>query len=302
MAEIYERIKINELQQLLGSNVSDKNLMVIQDEEDTKKITIEDLKEVFSNNSKLENLEAKLMEYMDEMKSFIDEQIAGIKKEQESMNSTLSNIQKSMDSVTKTVDKLDNKVTEFGSTVESLAAKVDSLNTDVEALTTNVTNVDGKLDDINSDITSMKKSISLNTEDIENHSTTIDNIKDTLTTLQTTVDGLTVDMGNVDTDISAAIEKLRLDIMKYIEYYHHVDEDPPNWDDPGSMDYATVKEMVNTLFPVGSIITTTLKENPSKYIKDTTWENISGEDFEDGNDINSTDPDTISVYIWKRTL
>ena len=109
-------------------------------------------------------------------------------------------------------------------------------------------------------------------------------------------------MGNVDTDISAAIEELRLEIMKYIEYYHHVDEEPPNWDDPGSMDYATVKEMVNTLFPVGSIITTTNKDNPSRYISGTTWANITGEDFEDGDDINSTDPDSISVYIWKRTL
>lgn len=302
MAEIIERIKINELQQLLGSNVSNSNLMVIQDNEDTKKITIKDLKEVFSNSSKLDALEAKLMEYMNEMKASIDEEISEIKKEQISMNSTLSNIQKSMDSVTKTVDKLDDKVTEFGSTVESLSAKVDSLNSDVEALTENVTNVDGKLDDINSDITAMKKSIALNTEEIEGHSTTLDNIKETLKTLQTTVDGLTTDMGNVDTDISAAIEKLRIEIMKYIEYYHHVDEDPPNWDDPGSMDYATVKEMVNTLFPVGSIITTTLKDNPSRYISGTTWENITGEDFEDGDDINSTDPDTISVYIWKRTL
>ena len=68
----------------------------------------------------------------------------------------------------------------------------------------------------------MKKNIALNTEDIEGHSTTLDNIKETLKTLQTTVDGLTTDMGNVDTDISAAIEKLRIEIMKYIEYYHHV--------------------------------------------------------------------------------
>ena len=298
MSTYNEKIKINELQEI--SEVSDSNLMVIQDDEDTKRIDIKTLKEVFSNNSKINNLEIKLVEMINTLRISMDDRMSSIENANEDIEKDIETLQLDISSTDKTVSQLDIKVNSLDKNMDKAITNIVTINSKIAAIEEVILSINSSIASINAEIELIKDDVSANSNDIELIRTNIQSIETSISNIQDIISNIDTTLGGVDQTIIDSCEELRLDIMKYIEFYHHVEEYPPNFDDPGSMDYTTITEVIDTLCPVGSVLPTTSITNPSTFMKNTEWENITGIDFTDGEDIDATVEGEVSIYLWKR--
>lgn len=249
-------IKIHELPSKKYLEIADTNIMVIEDSEDTKQVPIADLKRLFSSDDKINAIVDQLNTKFNEFKSELTRMVQDLINEDTDFEVRLNNLYQDHEQTKKKLGKLQEDL-------------VDAQN-DIIEIFDHLTKSDGRLNTLESTAADHEKRIKTLEDKVANHETRIvalekdnETNKKNITQLQKDLHSLSEHVDEevdrldtkIDTDVKGAkeySEKLYDDALAYIDYYHHIHEYPPNFDEP----YLDDPIVARYIYPVGAVYQT----------------------------------------------
>lgn len=252
-------IKIKELPIKTLDAISSTDIMVIEDNIDTKQITVQDLQLFFSSDKKITALKDAVESTMNEIVNDFTQQMAKLLRDDAEINKRIDDLYSDHERTKARLGDLIEKVVD----IENL------LNATIERVESNelaISNLQEFTKEIRSDL-------DIAIKNIENHKEQISDIqdKDKEQDLRFEVDEQFINefkeeyekkMEELDNlieedrdEAKRYSDQLYDQIMKYIDFYHHLHEDPPNFDDPNQAD----TQQMNLIYKVGTIYETTIE-------------------------------------------
>lgn len=253
-------VKIHELPTKNSDAVLDTDIMVIEDGQDTKQISIRDLKLILDSKQTLESIKNSIEKEMNDLTDNVEKSVKEINKIAESLRTEFSDTSEEISRINKTLESIQKNYSDIADTVEKLETFRSSVEKSIEDINKVLTNHTNTISDISKQTTSNAKDLKSlkNTVDTQQKSINdnIHNIEELQSSLSSEVERLEELLQNVDDSEREYAEKLYDDVMKYIDYYHHIHENPPNFDEPYQGD-PVIADYIN---PIGSIYQTTDKD------------------------------------------
>lgn len=256
------QIKIAELPQKgHADGIKDTDLMILEDTIDTYKVLVKDLKIVFSADEKitamrtnLENQIKNVQKQVDNLTTKYDKSISNLEGQYATVNQDITDVKKKMQALQQSqlqletsVSNLDQKTTQNANNITDLFSKYATQDREISNLKSTVKNHSDQIAIMGQTLTTNSDNISaLQTRcaDIENSITVVNG------TLQKNID-------NLRSDLTTYADTLYDRCIKYIDYYHHIHENPPNFDEPYNERSNTT---VAYIMPVGAIYETMDKD------------------------------------------
>lgn len=234
--ESNSNIKIHELPSIQSTNVDPSDLLVIETSSDTYSIKIEEIRVLLNSDEKVNAIYNQLSVIISEMNSAISETVHLLK---ESIDINKSSIQ----SVIEYVEQVKHQISDIQILIKSINEITDNHKSLLESIQDIQTEHSNMIVENSANIEDATELINITIEDIgtlkevtnSTNSTVVD-IENTLSKFISNtnliVDNLKkMDIDNLDISKKYS-EDLYSDCMKYIDYFHHVHSEPPNFDEP----------------------------------------------------------------------
>lgn len=260
------QVKIKELPSKSFAEITDDDIMVIEDSSDTKQIPVSALKLFFSSDNKLNALSTKLDSKFEELQNMItrlnqeigsgndalDKRITNLYNDHESTKQRLGALKEDVVDVQNHISEMDEHFETVDSQIKALQELTDTHTKQIKALQDTVNNHEGRIVNLEADNKTNKQAII----DIKQSIKDLDKkFTDEVARLDKK------DEENKESNIQYS-DQLYEDCMKYIDYYHHIHTNPPNFDEP----YKGDPIVANYIHPVGTIYTTSDPEfNPGEW-------------------------------------
>lgn len=284
--------KLKELPVKTQDTIQDTDIMVVEDEYDTKQATIRDLKILFSSDKKIELLREYLDNTISELQKSTDTALSELTSKYNEVLSLYQNAQSAISTLSdrftelqKHMNTIDDDVDDLQNTTSQHTKSIDTINTNISNIKTTLQNYKKLIDTNTNNITSIDKTVTANKNEYDSfvkaYNTTIEEIKHDIIRLDN-------DITNSNTSYSNSLKDTYDTIMKYIDYYHHIHTHPPNFDNPPSDPDNPATEL-----PVGSVFVTVLKDFTPNGILSGMWEMA-------GTSIATVDNDELIQYIFIR--
>ena len=267
-------IKIKELPKKSLGEIMGNDLMVIEDGEDTKQITILSLQSFFGNDKKLEALASDYNAKFKIVNDKIAELVKQITDGDDAIKSTITNLYNDHELTKRRLGRLQEDLTDAENDIVEIFRRLKDAEDFLDTLKNFTENYEERISKNEEDIADLKNRVSvLETNDKANR-TDIDNLRKDLTSLSKHVDTEVKRLDDrIDTVISSYkdyIDKVYDDMLKYIDYYHHIHTNPPNFDEP----YKGDQMVSNYIYPVGTIFTTSTPDFETNKWFPGTWKYI----------------------------
>ena len=288
-------IKIKELPKKQLTEIQSTDIMVIEDSTDTYQIPIEDLRLFFSNDEKLQSIINKVDEIYSELDNKIDDAIKDFDTTNNDFESRLTNLFEDHERTKQQLGKIREELTDAQNDIVEIQEHLKNNDTsiaDVEEVLKDHSNrietLEEKTADHEDRITLLENDNATNKIDIANLQAEVTQFKqDMVTEIKRLDDRIT----SINTENHEYTDKAYDNLMLYIDYYHHVHEFPPNFDEP----YKGDPMVARYIHPVGTIFETGDPNfNPTKWFPGT-WEfkGTGASMDEEGNRI-------VDYYTWQR--
>lgn len=271
-----QTIKIHELPSILASQITNKDYMVIENDVDTYKIKIGDLKEVFSSDKKVEELQRLMIENLESFNTSIREEMDIISEGMSVINQDIEILKKSFGSVSDSLITTKRDIDEnIKPTIRDNSENIQKLLDQSSTLKQSLEKVSATLGEAISDIEKIKNDADQNTQTINEYSAMVVEIQNTVNNINSRVDSFIEDIGvllSTKNEMWASdLEETYLRLKKQIDYWHHDSVDLGHDDDVGVV--ASNKLISDLVTPPGSVYETWSDEDPSViYGNDTVWE------------------------------
>lgn len=267
-------IKIKELPVKSLDSINSTDLMIIEDSIDTKQITVEDLQLFFSSDKKVTALRESMEQLLTELENEFNEKINSLRRDDNEIENRLNDLYNDHERTKQRLGNLIEKVVDIENLLNTTIERVEKNETSISNLQKFTTEIRSDLD------TAMKN--------IEDHTDEIDKIKDKNEEqdLRFEVDEEYINefkeeydkkMKELDETINTDRETAKTysdqlydQIIQYIDFYHHLHEDPPNFDDPNQAD----TQQMNLIYKVGTIYETTIEDFEPEGNLPGTWEYV----------------------------
>lgn len=288
-------IKIKELPKKQLTEIQSTDIMVIEDSTDTYQIPIEDLRLFFSNDEKLQSIINKVDEIYSELDNKIDDAIKDFDTTNNDFESRLTNLFEDHERTKQQLGKIREELTDAQNDIVEIQEHLKNNDTsiaDIEEVLKDHSNrietLEEKTADHEDRITLLENDNATNKTDIANLQAEVTQFKqDMATEIKRLDDRIT----SINTENHEYTDKAYDNLMLYIDYYHHVHEFPPNFDEP----YKGDPMVARYIHPVGTIFETGDPNfNPTKWFPGT-WEfkGTGASMDEEGNRI-------VDYYTWQR--
>lgn len=290
-------IKIKELPVKSYNGISGEDIMVIEDKNDTKQITVQDLQLFFSSDIKLtalkETMEASLAELEKNFNNKLKEMISDdntTKKQLTDLYNDHERTKARLGDLIEKVTDLENLLNDTIERVEKNELSISNLQTYTKQIRTDLDKAITRIDGHDKKISNIEEKDKEQDLRFEVNEISFNELKEAyekkIVELDKTI--------NEDRDTAKNYsDQLYDQIMKYIDYYHHYHEDPPNFDDPNGAD---TKQM-NLIYKVGTIYETNIEDFKPEENLPGTWEFIGF------SNIYGTDGSVkMKKYIYVRTI
>ena len=256
------QIKIAELPQKgYADGIKDTDLMILEDTVDTYKVLVKDLKIVFSADEKINAMRANLenqiknvQKQVDNLTTKYDKSIGNLEGQYATVTQDITDVKKKMQTLQQSqlqletsVSNLDQKTTENANNITDLFSKYATQDRDISNLKSTVKNHSDQ-------IAIMGQTLATNSADISALQTRCTNIENNINVISGT---LQKNIDNLRSDLTTYADTLYDRCIKYIDYYHHIHENPPNFDEPYNEKSNTT---VAYIMPVGAIYETMDKD------------------------------------------
>lgn len=282
-------IKIKELPVKMYNNLEDTDIMLVEDAEDTYSITMEQLRMYFTGDGKINDALQEMNSKFDQFKQEVETRVQELVDSNSSLSSQVTNLSQDLEQAKAQIGQLTERLT-------GVDTRLDEHDT---TLTNHTNQIESLLDTLNNEETGLVKRMEKLEEtldpsfieQVQKNKEAIEELQEQMKTVQGTfgeLDGKTV---------RKCLEELYDELMKYIDYYHHVKETPPNFNEPFEGETASTA----ITFPVGTIfeLTTPPEEDNSceaieKFPGTWTYKGVSTSINEEGEPV-------IHRYTWERT-
>lgn len=256
------QIKISELPQKgFKDGINDTDIMIIEDTADTKKISIKDLKLIFSADEKLSALRSNLENQIDETKKQVndfstrfDDELSTIKGQYSSINQDIADVKKKMSTLQQSQLQIENQVDVFSDNVSKNTSNITDLFSKYAAQNKDIVTLKDTVENHAVQISSMSQTLQSNTSDIRDIGSKCLSLESRLDSVSST---LQRNIDNLNESLINYADSLYDRCIKYIDYYHHIHENPPNFDEPYS---EMTNPTVSYILPVGAIFQTKDKD------------------------------------------
>lgn len=288
-------IKIKELPNKQFTEIKSTDIMVIEDSEDTKQITVEDLMLFFSNDEKLQSIISKVEEIYTELDKRIKDAILDFDNSTDDLETRISNLFEDHERTKSQLGKLREELTDAQNDIKNIFDHLDDNDSDIKDLQTLISEHDKKIKDLESLTSKHDTRISALEKDNETNKSNISDLQKELSDFEQHVEEeikrLDDRITSVDSDGKSYTDKAYDNIMKYIDYYHHIHEYPPNFDEP----YKGDPMVARYIHPVGTIFETGDPDfDPTKWFPGTwKFKGTGGSLDSDGNRV-------VDYYTWQR--
>lgn len=249
-------VKIHELPVKKYSELNPTDIMVLEDTSDTKQITIEQLKLFFSSDDKLqatiEYLEGLYNGLNDELDKHIDEcdgldedfesRLSNLFEDHERTKAQIGDIQEQLVDAQNDIKDIQKHLTDNDSKILKLQQTVADHEDRITENETKLANHEERLVALEADNETNKANISQLQQDLK---TLSDHVDEEIKRLD---DRIT----QINTENHEYTDKAYDNIILYIDYYHHIHEFPPNFDEP----YKGDPMVARYIHPVGTIFET----------------------------------------------
>lgn len=249
-------VKIHELPPKTYPEVKDTNIMVIEDADDTKQIPVSALKLLFSSDDKLNAMNTELTNKLNSFRTELLNMINNLKNEDSDFEARLNNlfedheqtkrklgkIQEDLIDAQNDIIELNEHLTKTDARVSTLESMTSDHEKRIKALESTTADHEKRIKALEADNATNKKNIAQLQQDLHDLSVHVDE----------EVERLDDRITQSDADRKAYTDKMYDNLMAYIDYYHHVHEYPPNFDEP----YIADPIVARYIHPVGTIFET----------------------------------------------
>ena len=249
-------VKIKELPVKTNAELESTDIMVIEDTSDTKQITIEQLRLFFSNDSKLQAISDSLQRSIDELDDKLDSHIKSCDDVYDDLGSRLNNLFEDHERTKKQVGDIQEQLVDAQNDIKEIYSHLDKVDSQISELQETVadhekriTANEEKLADHEDRIAALEKDNEINKQNI---SQLQQDLKDLSDHVDSEIKRLDNKITQVNTENHEYTDKAYDNLMLYIDYYHHVHEYPPNFDEP----YKGDPMVARYIHPVGTIFET----------------------------------------------
>ncbi|HAU84384.1 MAG TPA: hypothetical protein DCW90_02390 [Lachnospiraceae bacterium] len=260
-------IKIKELPIKPGSDIGSKDIMLIEDTVDTKQITIEDLQIFFSSDKKITALKDSLEKQINDLSKELDQKIKDLESKDSDLKKKVEDLYNDHENTKRRLGDLIEKVTDISNLLDKTIDRVSNNEKAIKNLqdftSTIRKDLDTAIDNINKHGDRLTAIETKNTEQDNRLAQNEKDISDLDNKITYNINRIDNTIANNATNAKTYSDQLYDQIMKYIDYYHHYHEDPPNFDDP----YGADTKLMNTIFKIGAIYETVQDDfNPKDYL------------------------------------
>ena len=288
-------VKIKELPKKQFVDIKSTDIMVIEDSEDTFQISAEDLQRFFSNDEKLQAIIDKVEEIYDTLDSEIKDAIKDFNDSNNDFETRLSNLFEDHELTKQQVGKIREELTDAQNDIVEIQEHLKENDTDIADLQETAKDHEARIKVLEEKATDHEERIVALEKDNDTNKTNIANLqqemKDFKTEMTSEIKRLDDRITQTNSENHEYTDKAYDNLMLYIDYYHHVHEFPPNFDEP----YKGDPMVARYIHPVGTIFETSDPDfTPQKWFPGT-WEfkGIGASVDEDGNRV-------VDYYTWQR--
>ena len=288
-------IKIKELPSKQLTEIQSTDIMVIEDSTDTYQITVEALRLFFSNDKKLQSIIKKVDEIYDELDNRIDDAIKDFTESNNDFEARLTNLFEDHERTKEQLGKIREELTDAQNDISEIQDHLknnDTSITDIQEVLKDHSDRISKLEETSDD---HEDRITVLEADNETNKTNIVNLQSEVTQFKQEmadeIKRLDDRITSINTENHEYTDKAYDNLMLYIDYYHHVHEFPPNFDEP----YKGDPMVARYIHPVGTIFETGDPNfDPTKWFPGT-WEfkGTGASMDEEGNRV-------VDYYTWQR--
>lgn len=249
-------VKIKELPVKQYSELDPTDVMVLEDTSDTKQITIDQLKSFFSSDDKIQAITEYLESLHDDLKKELDDHIKDCTGINTDFESRLSNLFEDHERTKKQVGDIQEQLVDARNDIEDIKEHLTTNDSQIKELQTTVSDHEKRLSSAETKIEDHEKRIVTLEKDNETNKSNISKLQQDLKNLSDHVDEeikrLDDRITQINTENHEYTDKAYDNLMMYIDYYHHVHEFPPNFDEP----YKGDPMVARYIHPVGTIFET----------------------------------------------
>lgn len=249
-------VKIKELPIKQYAELSPTDIMVLEDTSDTKQITIEQLKLFFSSDDKLQAtityLEGLISDIKKELEDYIDDDTGS----SEDMEARLNNLYEDLERVKQQIGNIQEQLVDAQNDIKEIQDHLETTDSQIKELQDTVANHEERLSTAEETLDNHENRISDLETDNATNKDNISKLQQDLLTLTNRVESeikrLDDRITQINTENHEYTDKAYDNIMQYIDYYHHIHEFPPNFDEP----YKGDPMVARYIHPVGTIFET----------------------------------------------
>lgn len=288
-------IKIKELPQKQYPEIKSTDIMVIEDSDDTYQITVEALMLFFSNDEKLQSIINRVEEIYNELDKAIDDAIRDFNESTSDLESRVTNLFEDHERTKQQLGKIREELTDAQNDISEIFEHLENNDSDISDLQTAVKDHEKRIKALETLIANHEERIVALEKDNTTNKENIANLQKELAEFKKEmadeIKRLDDRITTINTENHEYTDKAYDNLMLYIDYYHHVHEFPPNFDEP----YKGDPMVARYIHPVGTIFETGDPDfSPQKWFPGT-WEfkGTGASVDEDGNRV-------VDYYTWQR--
>lgn len=249
-------IKIQELPVKTYPEVAPTDIMVIEDRDDTYQVTVEALKLMFSSDEKIKALTELLNEEIARIGQTIADLSSRISEKDKDLEAGLINLFNDHERTKMKLGKLQEDMIDVQNHIKEIDESIASMTSRIEEIEKELADDTARIEVLEKDNEQNKSDIAELQTDNEQNKTDIAQLQTGLSDLSKKLDEqvkrLDDRITKSNTDLSEYANLLYDRIMQYIDYYHHVHTNPPNFDEP----YKGDPVVANYIHPIGTIYET----------------------------------------------
>lgn len=249
-------VKIKELPEKQYPELEPTDVMVLEDASDTKQITIEQLKLFFSSDEKIQAITNYLENLTAELDRKLEDHVKDCDGVNDNIESKLSNLFEDHERTKAQVGDIQEQLIDAQNDITDIKDHQTTIDSQILELQNSVSDHDKRILSIESKISDHEDRIAILEKD---NTTNKENITQLQKELQSLFNHVTEEIQRLDEKITQIntenhdyTDTAYNNLMLYIDYYHHVHEFPPNFDEP----YKGDPMVARYIHPVGTIFET----------------------------------------------
>lgn len=225
-----QTIKIHELPNIKNNQVTGQNFMVLENEEDTYKITINELKELFSYDDQINAFRMEIEQRLQVSESLIQGLADTINSSIGEQSQTISTMNKNLNTLVQRVVNIEKEISDtINHAIKDINTNIAEMKKDIQQNNSSINDISDLVNTNKNSIESINEKLKLADEKITQYQEDNNTMKQEIVNMSNRITQFIEDVSNSisikDAEWNAQIESAYDRLKKQIDYWHHDTDD-----------------------------------------------------------------------------